>query len=113
VTFSEYRIDTGYGRSTGFSAMNNQHLTPPLPESKAGSTDVLILPAGRRENMGAKASSERTVQFKVSPDLKKEICRSALERDETVRAFILKALKDRGIAVSDNDLVDRRKAGAR
>lgn len=63
--------------------------------------------------MVAKASSEMTVQFKVSPALKKEIYRSALERDETVRAFILKALKDRGIAVSDNDLVDRRKGGAR
>jgi hypothetical protein len=63
--------------------------------------------------MGAKASSEMTVLFKVSPALKKEICRSALECDETVRAFILKALKDRGIAVSDNDLVDRRKIGNR
>lgn len=63
--------------------------------------------------MGSKASSEMTVQFKVSPALKKEICRSALERDETVRAFILKALKDRGIAVSDIDLIDRRKVGSR
>jgi hypothetical protein len=63
--------------------------------------------------MAAKASSEMTVQFKVSPALKKEICRSALERDETVRAFILKALKDRGIPVSENDLVDRRKVGGR
>jgi hypothetical protein len=63
--------------------------------------------------MDAKASNEMTVQFKVSPALKKEIYRSALERDETVRAFILKALKDRGIAVSDNDLVDRRKVGSR
>lgn len=63
--------------------------------------------------MAAKASSEMTVQFKVSPELKKEIHRSALERDETVRSFILKALKDRGITVSDDDLVDRRKGGGR
>ena len=56
---------------------------------------------------------EMTVQFKVSPALKKEIHRSALERDETVRAFILKALKNQGIAVSDGDLVDRRKVGGR
>lgn len=63
--------------------------------------------------MGAKASSEMTVQFKVSPALKKEIYRSALEQDETVRVFILKALKGRGIAVSDNDLVDRRKVSSR
>lgn len=63
--------------------------------------------------MAAKSSKEMTVQFKVSPALKKEIYRSALEQDETVRAFILKALKDRGIAVSDGDLVDRRKVGGR
>lgn len=63
--------------------------------------------------MGAKASSEMTVQFKVSPALKKEIYRNALEQDETVRVFILKALKGRGIAVSDNDLVDRRKVSSR
>lgn len=57
-----------------------------------------------------KASAEKTVQFKVSPELKKEIHRKALERDETVRTFILKALKARGIAIADRDLVDRRKA---
>jgi hypothetical protein len=61
--------------------------------------------------MVAKTSKEMTVQFKVSPTLKKAIYRSALERDETVRAFILKALKDQGIPVSDGDLIDRRKAG--
>ena len=58
-------------------------------------------------------TKEMTVQFKVSPELKKEIHRSALERDETVRAFILKALKDQGIGVSDCDLVDRRKVNGR
>jgi hypothetical protein len=57
-----------------------------------------------------KDSAEKTVQFKVSPALKKQIHRSALERDETVRTFILKALKARGIAIADHDLVDRRKA---
>ncbi|MDJ0278540.1 hypothetical protein QLH51_17220 [Sphingomonas sp. 2R-10] len=61
----------------------------------------------------AKSPDEKTVQIKVSPELKKEIYRSALERDETVRTFILKALKGRGIAVSDRDLVDRRKAAVR
>lgn len=63
--------------------------------------------------MVVKAAKEMTVQFKVSPALKKEIHRSALEQDETVRAFILKALKGRGVAISDDDLVDRRKGGGR
>lgn len=63
--------------------------------------------------MGTNASGEMTVQFKVSPALKKEIRRSALEQDETVRAFILRALRDRGVAVSECDLVDRRKVVSR
>jgi hypothetical protein len=63
--------------------------------------------------MVAKASKEKTVQFKVSAALKKEIRRSALERDQTVRAFILKALKGQGVAISDDELVDRRKASGR
>lgn len=60
-----------------------------------------------------KVPSEKAVQFKVSPELKKAIHRTALEQDETVRTFILKALQQRGIAVSDRDLVDRRKAVGR
>ena len=61
----------------------------------------------------AKAPDEKAVQIKVSPELKKAIHRTALERDETVRAFILKALQQRGITVSDRDLIDRRKAASR
>ena len=57
-----------------------------------------------------KPSQEETVQIKVPAKLKKEIRRSALECDETVRTLILKALKARGVAVADDELVDRRKA---
>lgn len=60
-----------------------------------------------------KTPHEETVQIKVSPELKKEIRRNALECDETVRTFILKALRDRGVTVSDNELVDRRKVAGR
>lgn len=61
----------------------------------------------------AKAPDEKTVQIKVSPELKKAIHRTALEQDETVRTFILKALQQRGIVISAGDLVDRRKAAGR
>jgi hypothetical protein len=54
-------------------------------------------------------SQEKAVQIKVSAKLKKEIRRSALESDETLRTFILKALKARGVAISDDELSDRRK----
>jgi hypothetical protein len=56
---------------------------------------------------------EETLQIKVSPELKKAIRRSALERDETVRTFILKALRERGVGISDDELVDRRKTAGR
>lgn len=61
----------------------------------------------------SKASTEKTVQIKVSPELKKELHRTALERDETVRTFILKALQQRGIAIDEHDLCDRRKGAPR
>ena len=63
--------------------------------------------------MVSKASNESAIQFKVSPELKKEICRSALERNETVRAFILRALKEQGLSISDSDLIDRRRIVSR
>ena len=59
-----------------------------------------------------KALDERTVQIKVSPELKKAIHRTALERDETVRTFILKALQQCGIPVPEQELMDRRKPAA-
>jgi succinate dehydrogenase flavin-adding protein (antitoxin of CptAB toxin-antitoxin module) len=59
--------------------------------------------------MMTKPSPQETVQIKVSARLKKEIRRGALECDETVRTFILKALKTRGVVVADDELVDRRK----
>ena len=57
-----------------------------------------------------KPLQQETVQIKVSPGLKKEIRRSALECDETIRTFILKALQSRGVVVSAEELIDRRKA---
>lgn len=60
-----------------------------------------------------KAAPEETVQIKVSAETKKEIRRIALERDETVRTFILRALKERGVTVADAEIGDRRKAVGR
>jgi hypothetical protein len=59
------------------------------------------------------ALQEETVQIKVSPELKKRIRRGALECDETVRTFILRALKARGLSVPEEELADRRKAACR
>lgn len=60
-----------------------------------------------------KAKPDETVQIKVSAQTKKEIRRVALERDETLRTFVLRALKDRGVTVSDEEVGDRRKSVVR
>ena len=60
-----------------------------------------------------KSAQQETLQIKISPELKKAIRRGALECDETVRTFILRALRSRGVPVPDDELVDRRKAVGR
>jgi len=57
-----------------------------------------------------KNKNEQIVQFTVSPSLKKAIRRKALESDETIRTFILRAIRNSGIPISDAELADRRKA---
>ena len=41
--------------------------------------------------------------------LKKQLAFLALEHDMTIQAFMLSALKDKGLDVTDADLVDRRR----
>ena len=61
----------------------------------------------------ARNANEVVVQFKVSPRIKKSIKAMALDRDETVRSLILRALKDAGLSVADDELGDRRKSSER
>ena len=54
---------------------------------------------------------EEVIQFSLSlrKSLRKELARLAAETDLTMRAFVLSALKEKGLNVSDEDLVDLRK----
>jgi hypothetical protein len=61
----------------------------------------------------ARSSGEVVVQFKVSPKIKKAIKTIAFENDETVRSFILKALKEKGLPLAEDELGDRRRGGER
>jgi len=61
----------------------------------------------------ARKANEVVVQFKVSPRIKKSIKAMAFDRDETVRSLILRALKEAGLPVADDELGDRRKASER
>ena len=58
----------------------------------------------------SKAKPDETLQIKVSAETEKEIRRMALERDETLRTFVLRALRVRGVAVPNEEVRDRRKS---
>jgi len=57
------------------------------------------------------APTEVVVQFSLSlrRSLHKELARLAMDADMTMRAFVLKALKGKGLSVTDADLKDLRK----
>ena len=60
-----------------------------------------------------KPRNEETVQIKVSTRVERGLRPSAVERNETVRTSILRALKGPGVAVTDGELMDRRKVFGR
>jgi hypothetical protein len=55
--------------------------------------------------------SEEVIQFSLSlrKSLRKELARLADDADMTMRAFVLLALRDKGLSVTDVDLLDLRK----
>ena len=57
------------------------------------------------------AASEPLVQFSFSMrrSLRRELDRLAADSDVTMRAFVLNALKEKGLSVIDEDLRDLRK----
>ena len=58
-----------------------------------------------------KVVEEPIIQFSLSlrKSLRKELMVLASEEDMTMRAFVLDALKAKGLKVSDDDMVDRRR----
>ena len=55
------------------------------------------------------SADEQIIQIVVPAKLKKAIKRRALEREETVRTLVLKALRDSGLHVDETELRDRRR----
>lgn len=57
------------------------------------------------------ALEEPAIQFSLSmrKELRKQLARLASEADMTMRAFVLNALKEKGLSVRDEDLIDLRK----
>ena len=58
--------------------------------------------------------SEPLVQFSFSMrrSLRRELDRLAADSDMTMRSFVLNALKEKGLSVTDDDLLDLRKQRA-
>jgi hypothetical protein len=54
---------------------------------------------------------EGVIQFSLSmrKELRKQLARLASDADMTMRAFVLNALKEKGLSVREDDLVDLRK----
>ena len=59
----------------------------------------------------ALAEEEPVIQFSLSmrKELRKQLARLASEADMTMRAFVLNALKEKGLSVRADDLIDLRK----
>ena len=59
----------------------------------------------------AKAKDEPLTQFSLSlrKELRKQLSRLAADADMTMRAFVLNALKEKGLSVRDDDIADLRK----
>lgn len=58
-----------------------------------------------------KKTEDKIVQFSLGlrKSLRKELAELAENSDVTMRTFVLEALKDRGLSVTDADLLDMRK----
>ena len=64
-----------------------------------------------RRRCGSWPPAEEVIQFSLSlrKSLRKQLARLADEADMTMRAFVLDALKAKGLDVRDDDLADLRK----
>jgi hypothetical protein len=83
--------------------------TPAAPVSTAAPEPPLkVVPKSKPK---AEAEPEPVTQFSLSlrKTLRKQLSRLADDADMTMRAFVLNALKDKGLSVRDEDLADLRK----
>jgi hypothetical protein len=57
------------------------------------------------------SNDEPSSQFtlKMRKTLHKELAQLALDADMTMRGFVMNALKEKGLSVTEDDLIDRRK----
>jgi hypothetical protein len=87
-------------------------IAPEATVPAAPSTPISPSPAKPAATVQPKsAKPEETIQFSLSlrKSLRKQLASLASDADMTMRAFVLQALKGKGLSVRDDDLIDLRK----
>jgi len=85
---------------------------PAAPASPAAAEPpALKVVAAPKPKAEVKVEPEPIIQFSLSlrRELRKQLARLADDADMTMRAFVLNALKDKGLSVRADDLADLRK----
>lgn len=85
--------------------MPTQHVARLEPTVPVSTPDIVPPPVVRA------GQGEDVIQFSLSlrKSLRKELARLADEADMTMRAFVLLALREKGLHATDDDLLDLRK----
>jgi hypothetical protein len=84
------------------SMMPTQKSVVAVPFTAEPTSKAVVAPKGKDEDI---------TQFSLSlrKSLRKQLARLAASSDMTMRAYVLNALKEKGLAVRDDDLADLRK----
>ena len=85
---------------------------PAAPATPAAAEPpALKVVAAPKPKPAVKVEPEPIIQFSLSlrKELRKQLARLADDADMTMRAFVLNALKEKGLSVRADDLVDLRK----
>jgi hypothetical protein len=85
--------------------------TPSQPEPAPTAPPAPDQTAADEPKPRTSKKQEEIIQFSMGlrKSLRKQLARVASDADMTMRAFVLHALKDKGISVREDDLLDLRK----
>jgi hypothetical protein len=83
----------------------------PPPFSPAAAVEPSAAVPGPLTASKPRPRADDTTQFSLSlrKSLRKQLAKLASDSDMTMRAFVLNALKEKGLSVRDDDLADMRK----
>ena len=79
----------------------------PVPAAQLSQPEFQTTQPTRQKKLAIEPLTQ--FSFSLRKSLRKELARLASDADMTMQAFILSALKAKGLTVTDEDLLDRRK----